>query len=68
MMTREQITKIKEALDELPPPATAIAGYEVAIEAHPGAGNLPSVLLRWPDTDEGRAAVKAFVSLVWRVP
>lgn len=53
---------LKAALAALPPAESFVVGFvpdEASNEQRPG------VILRWPDTDEGRAAAALFARLLW---
>jgi hypothetical protein len=67
-MTDEERAPIRAAIALLPKPHDFAAGYGLKREMDeegPPPGDLPGVLLRWPDTAEGRAAAGLFAAELW---
>jgi hypothetical protein len=56
---------LKSALAALPPIDSFTAGHVPTTAGH---ATTPGVVLRWPDTDEGRAAAALFARLLWARP
>lgn len=70
-MTPEQKAALLAALDTLPPSYDFVAGYGLkkdGDEEDPPPGELCGVMIRWPDTDEGREAAGLFAKALWAKP
>lgn len=64
-MTDDEKATIRAAIAKLPKLHDFAAGYGLRCETDdetPPPGDLPGVLLRWPDTAEGRAAAGLFAA------
>lgn len=65
-MTDEQKAALIAALQALPAPANYIVGFIANPESDDrDTTELPGVLMRWPDTKEGRIASSVFAHVLW---
>jgi len=65
-MTDDQKAALVAALRTLPPSSDFTAGYGMKRDDDESPSDLPGVLIRWPDTREGREAAGLFAKALLR--